>query len=99
MKHYERYKFGSYLLYNGNNLLYTCNLTFSENDLFFVCDVDLLVKFNTLQRIRMHASADQAYFPIFFSQYQKASGLNEITEDDGFWRTFSYGMVAMRKVS
>ena len=71
---------------------------FSDNDLFFICDVDLLVKFNTLQRIRLHAAADRAYFPIFFSQYQKSTTANEISEDDGFWRTFSYGMVSMRKV-
>ena len=67
-----------------------------NDDTFFICDVDLLVKIDTLQRIRLHVDNGKVYFPVFFSQYKTAT--SEIAETNGFWRTFSYGMLAMKKV-
>ena len=67
-----------------------------NDDTFFICDVDLLVKIDTLQRIRFHVDNGKVYFPVFFSQYKTAT--SDIAEINGFWRTFSYGMLAMKKV-
>ena len=67
-----------------------------NDDTFFICDVDLLVKIDTLQRIRFHVDNGKVYFPVFFSQYKTAT--SDIAETNGFWRTFSYGMLAMTKV-
>ena len=47
----------------------------SENDIIFICDVDLLVKIDILRRIRIHQNEKRVFFPIFFSKYK-------ITDDD-----------------
>lgn len=70
--------------------------TIELDELFFICDLDLLVKKDTLDRIRFLTKPLSVYFPVFFSQYQLSSEWN-CKETNGFWRTFSYGMLAMTK--
>ena len=57
-------------------------------DLIFFCDVDLIFDMNLVNRIRFFVKKEEVYFPIFFSQYELVPS--------GFWRTFSYGMVAFQ---
>ena len=64
---------------------------FSERkpeDLVFFCDVDLVYDANLVNRIRFFVKKNEVYFPIFFSQYEIVPS--------GFWRSFSYGMVAFQ---
>ena len=56
--------------------------------MIFFCDVDLVFDANLVNRIRFFVKKNEVYFPIFFSQYELVPS--------GFWRTFSYGMVAFQ---
>ena len=56
--------------------------------MIFFCDVDLVYDANLVNRIRFFVKKNEVYFPIFFSQYEIVPS--------GFWRTFSYGMVAFQ---
>ena len=56
--------------------------------MIFFCDVDLVFDANLVNRIRFFVQKNEVYFPIFFSQYELVPS--------GFWRTFSYGMVAFQ---
>ena len=109
LSHIVRQEIPVHIRQEGNFNLINCTVPFNrapciqsgvdllENeDTFFICDVDLLVKIDTLQRIRLHVDNGKVYFPVFFSQYKIAT--SEIAETNGFWRTFSYGMLAMKKV-
>ena len=50
--------------------------------------MDLVFDVNLINRIRFFVKTNEVYFPIFFSQYELVPS--------GFWRTFSYGMVAFQ---
>ena len=83
----------------------------NEKDLIFFCDIgillillpvfyfiasgynevptDLIFDSSFIKRIRLLTAFNTVYFPIFFSQYQLSPS--------GFWRWFSFGMVAFYK--
>ena len=59
------------------------------NDVLFLCDIDMVFGASLIQRIRSLTTGGVAYYPIFLSNYQFGK--------DGFWRTFSYGMLSIIK--
>jgi len=78
----------------------------NENEVFF-CDVDLIFSPDILLHIRRNTvRGKQVYYPVFFSQYNPQAFRNNKRQDkvqfrfdehDGFWRSFSYGVVSMYK--
>ena len=82
---------------------------FADNALLFLVDIDCSIDQNILHRIRCNThQGKQAYFPIMFSQYNPkiVSLLNRTFQDNkyqrfssnnGYWRLFSYGQVALYK--
>jgi len=78
----------------------------NEKEILFFCDVDLVFKKKILKNIRRNTVlGKQVYYPVFFSQYdpsivhtgEKSSQYFRYEELDGYWRSFSYGMVSMFK--
>lgn len=80
----------------------------SLNDLIFCVDVDIILTFESLNRIRLNTiQGTQVYYPVVFSQYDpsvicaSASKRNckvdelDFTERMGYWRQFGYGIAAM----
>ena len=82
---------------------------FADDALLFLVDIDCSIDQNLLHRIRYNTQqGEQAFFPIMFSQYNpKFVSLFNTTHQDnnyqifssnnGFWRLFSYGQVALYK--
>ena len=76
-----------------------------SGEVLFFCDVDLVFTRDILSHIRRNTVVGrQVYYPVFFSQYdpalvyaQRARPQSPFSFDelDGFWRYFSYGMVAL----
>ena len=49
-----------------------------------------------VERIRFNTRSKQVYAPIFFSEYgPKFDRHGGISEDNGFWRIYSYGMISI----
>ena len=56
-----------------------------------------------MRKIRRNTGHKQAYFPIFFSEYGPRfvrkntvkSPISRITEENGYWRLYSWGMVSL----
>ena len=49
-----------------------------------------------IERIRFNTRPKQVYAPIFFSEYgPKFDRHGGISEDNGFWRIYSYGMISI----
>lgn len=78
------------------------NLDSGDEFLMFLCDVDLVFEEQVLTRLRRNTSKGVMYYPIFFSQFDPFSvnkncstAVFSITECNGFWRFFSYGMVSL----
>ncbi|CAG5110607.1 Oidioi.mRNA.OKI2018_I69.chr2.g4991.t1.cds [Oikopleura dioica] len=68
-----------------------------DDDLFFVYDVDLVVDVEFIERIRNIAQS-HVYFPVITSQYEIAKEKEpKISGNDGFWREWGVGPVAMTK--
>ena len=77
-----------------------------ENDLVFLCDVDLNVNRKFLQRCRRSAiQGKMVYFPEMFKLYnmnyvyrnRRPPRKIELTRKHGFWEYYSYGMACMYK--
>ena len=77
-----------------------------NNDLAFLCDVDLNVNRKFLQRCRRSAiQGKMVYFPEMFKLYnmnyvyrhRKPPRKIELTRKHGFWEYYSYGMACMYK--
>ena len=69
----------------------------SDDDLFFVYDVDLVIDASFIERIR-NVAQSHVYFPVISSQYEIAKEKeSKISEEDGFWREWGVGPVAMTK--
>ena len=92
----------------GAALLAGANAWRKGNSLMFFCDVDIHFDREFLQRCRLNsAPGAKAYYPIVFSMYnptlvymneQEVPKLEErfvIGRDNGFWRTFGFGMVCI----
>lgn len=78
---------------------------FGKNDLLFLCDVDIDVKWHFLRRCRLNTvRGRQVYFPIFFKLYKmdfvhkygRSSNISSvIMRQNGHWAHYSYGMVCL----
>ena len=77
-----------------------------DNDLVFLCDVDLNIKPSFLQRCRRSAiQGKMVYFPEMFKLYnmkyayrgRKPPKKIELNRKHGFWEYYSYGMACMYK--
>ncbi|XP_011501671.1 PREDICTED: chondroitin sulfate synthase 1 [Ceratosolen solmsi marchali] len=74
-----------------------------EDDLMFFIDVDISFEMPILQRIRRNTlKAKRIYFPVVFSQYNPKiifgiSDQDIISDVNGFWRLFGFGIVAIYK--
>ena len=81
--------------------------TLSRNDLVFMCDVDMEIEREFLQRCRHNTIVHkQVYYPEFFKYYnmdyvykfsKRPRGLS-INRQNGHWATYSYGMACMYKM-
>ena len=85
---------------------------FPDNALLFLVDIDCSIEQGLLHRIRQNThQGKQVYFPIMFSQYDpemvkalplsnetlKGNVIELFSNVKGYWRTFSYGQVALYK--
>ena len=55
---------------------------------------------NLMTNILKNTKAGQAYMPIIFSQYKSRQSLTDnflITDRQGFWRNYGFGMVSIFK--
>ncbi|XP_069105855.1 chondroitin sulfate synthase 1-like [Argopecten irradians] len=81
-----------------------------ENDsLLFIIDVDIQLSHAMLLRIRLNTKRGvQVYYPILFSQFdpaliwndthlQREENSRDFPSDEGYWRSFGYGMVGVYK--
>ena len=78
---------------------------FRDDALLIFMDVDFIVKQNFLFRAALNVRPGSAYFPIIFSKYSPQTvcygqpnctiGLSDFSQDSGFWRHFSFGLVAI----
>jgi hypothetical protein len=80
--------------------------TLSPNDLVFVCDVDMALSSDFLQRCRRNTVQGQsAYYPQFFKYYNmqyvyhfsRMPWGKSISRHHGHWATYSYGMLCIYK--
>ncbi|CAG5103722.1 Oidioi.mRNA.OKI2018_I69.chr1.g906.t1.cds [Oikopleura dioica] len=72
--------------------------TLELSDLFFICDVDLILNENAIQVVRSFSAENRIFFPIIFSEYEQSFEERKIiAENQGYWRSTAYGMVAMTK--
>ena len=63
----------------------------------FLCDVDMVFNEHTIERVRFNTGHRQVYAPVFFSEYGPMFARHGgITEDNGYWRVYSYGMMSIR---
>lgn len=79
---------------------------FADDSLLFFLDVDMHFSKDVMQRVRRNTQRHkQVYFPIVFSQYSnqvsaprlKSHLLLSISDLDGYWRQFGFGIVALYK--
>ena len=82
---------------------------FADDALLFLVDIDCSIDQNLLHRIRYNThQGKQAFFPIMFSQYNpkivslfnrtnQGNNYQKFSSNNGFWRLFSYGQVALYK--
>ena len=79
-----------------------------DSDIIVFMDVDLVFDEKYIHRIQRNViQGKRAYFPVFFSQFDpelvydsnhlKPKTPWSLNERDGFWRIYSYGMVAIYK--
>lgn len=75
-----------------------------DDDLVVFMDVDLIFTSQYVDRIILYTRQnEQSYFPIFYSEFdpEKTRIISEdpfeISENRGFWRYYSYGMVSIYK--
>lgn len=83
--------------------------TLSPDDLIFICDVDMIVKPEFLNRCRRNSiKGKQVYYPEVFRFYNteyayryagplKSKRRSQITRESGHWGTYSYGMLCVYK--
>ena len=82
---------------------------FADNALLFLVDIDCSIDQNLIHRIRYNThQGKQTFFPIMFSQYNPSivslfNGTNQdkkyqrFSSNNGYWRLFSFGQVALYK--
>ena len=82
---------------------------FSDDALLFLVDIDCSIDQNLLHRIRYNThQGQQVFFPIMFSQYNpkivslfnrtdQGNSYQRFSSNNGYWRLFSYGQVALYK--
>ncbi|KFM68678.1 Chondroitin sulfate synthase 1, partial [Stegodyphus mimosarum] len=74
---------------------------FSLDSLLFFVDVDIVLDYGVLERIRLNTiKSKQVYFPIVFSEYdpeylENDSEMPLLSEERGYWRQFGYGIVSI----
>ena len=79
-----------------------------DSDIIVFMDVDLIFTEKYVKRIQRNViQSKRVYFPVFFSQFDPDMIYDEnhpnpeshwrLTERDGFWRIYSFGMVALYK--
>lgn len=74
---------------------------FPLDSLLFFVDVDIVIDFGVMERIRMNTiKGHQIYFPVVFSEYDPEyleldSDLPQLSEEKGYWRQFGYGIVSI----
>ncbi|CAG5112275.1 Oidioi.mRNA.OKI2018_I69.chr2.g6506.t1.cds [Oikopleura dioica] len=71
-----------------------------HDDLLFFCDIDMVFNTETLRHIRQFTvQGEVAFYPTVFSKYDPASTLKKgnfhISEREGFWREYGFGMVSL----
>jgi chondroitin sulfate synthase len=71
-----------------------------HDDLLFFCDIDMVFNAETLRHIRQYTvQGELAFYPTVFSKYDPASTLKKgnfhISEREGFWREYGFGMVSL----
>ena len=107
---YENYRFieRDESFSRGVGLLAGAEAWIDGNVLLFFCDVDVTFKPGFLDRCRLNTTpGSKVYYPIVFSLYNpsivySASGVVPswreqlvLKRDNGFWRTFGFGMTCM----
>lgn len=71
-----------------------------EHALLFMVDIDMAFSSQLLYNIIHNTKPGRAYMPVIFSQYKtREDTLNNllITTQQGFWRSYGYGMVSIYK--
>lgn len=74
---------------------------FSLNSLLFFVDVDIVLDFGVMDRIRLNTiKSQQVYFPVVFSEYdpeylENDSEMPFLSEERGYWRQFGYGIASI----
>lgn len=91
--------------YSRSNALNSIAKGFDKDAILIIVDVDLIVTSEFLRRVALNVSPGTAYFPVMFSKYAPETvcygrpncsvGLFDYSRDSGFWRYFSYGMLAI----
>lgn len=83
------------------NALELGSKVFPLDSLLFFLDVDIVLDFNVMDRIRLNTiKSQQVYFPVVFSEYdpeylENDSEMPLLGEERGYWRQFGYGIVSI----
>ena len=79
-------------------------MSFNDNDLLFLVDVDLEISNEFLRRCRLNTIQNkQVYFPIFYKlynmdfvkKYYRGNDTQFLSRRNGHWAHYSYGMVCL----
>jgi len=68
--------------------------------LLFMVDIDMVFKTDLLTKIVENTKMGQAFMPIVLSQYEEREKPEDnfyVSTDQGFWRSYGYGMIAIYK--
>lgn len=76
----------------------SAKLITSANAVLFQCDIDMYIQPDFFHRCRRNTKlGTQVYYPVFYSFFPYGNARLIISQQNGFWRSTSFGMVCLRK--